>query len=175
MRTTVFALCFLALQIGVARDAAAQWVGFVNGGFNSDVNDSRYPSLGGGAVFDLPGAWVSVGGQGDMFMSFPYVAGRGGVFAQGNLTRRRRIRPFGLAGIGWGVQDGPMVGGGLEVWGRGRFGLRVALEDYLVRLGGFDCARFGANITQAECDTRFHGGRARTVHQWSAKVGLGWR
>jgi hypothetical protein len=126
-------------------------------------------------VFDLPGGWVSAGGQGDMFVSFPYVAGRGGVFAQGNLTRGRKVRPFGLAGIGWGEQGGPMVGLGIEVWASGKYGLRVSLEDYLRRLGGFDCASFGTNLTQAECDRYFNGGRPRTAHQWSLKVGVVWR
>jgi hypothetical protein len=175
MRATVFTLCLVALQVATAPDVAAQVVGFVNGGWNTDLNDSRYPSAGGGAVLDLPAAWVSIGGQGDMLTSFPYVAGRVGVFAQGNLTRRRRIRPFGLAGVGWGEQGGPMVGLGLEVWGSRKFGLRVSLEDHLRRLGGVDCAIFGTNLTQAECDRYFNGGRPRTAHQWSAKIGVAWR
>src|SRR5215207_933514 len=141
----VFALV-IAAALDSGRPLQAQEVrGFAGAGVASDLN-SRYPALGGGMLVDLPSSWFSAGAEGDMFISWPYVAGRGALFGQANVMRRRAVRPFVLAGYGWGESAGPMIGGGVEMRVRGRFGVRATVEDYLVRLG-------------------LHGGRAETRHQ----------
>jgi hypothetical protein len=64
-------------------------------------------------------------------------AGRGAVFAQGNLLARKPVRPFVLAGVGFGEDGGTLVGAGLEVRSPDtRIGFRVTVEDYVARRSG---------------------------------------
>ena len=79
--------------LGQARPADAQEIrGFAGGALMSDINHQRFPAFGGGVVLDLPKGMVSAGGQGDMFVSWPYIAGRGAVFGQVNPSD---AAPFG--------------------------------------------------------------------------------
>jgi hypothetical protein len=140
--------------------------GFAGAGVSSDIN-SRYPAFGGGVLFGPPTSWLSVGVEGDVFVSWPYFGGRGAVFGQANVMRRSSVRPFVLAGYGWGESAGPMIGGGLELRVHGRFGLRASVEDYLVRLPVFGC---GSLDPQANCDP--HGSRLDTSHQLATRFSL---
>ena len=147
--------------------------GFAALGVHQDTNDARFASASGGVVFDLPTEWLSAGAQGDLFVSYPYVAGRGTVFAQGNVVPRRSIRPFALAGFGFGESAGPMIGAGVEIWRPNGRGLRVTVQDYLARIGGFECGQLGYD--QTYCATYLHGGDAYIAHQLSVLVGFAWR
>jgi hypothetical protein len=171
MRTSTVLVLVLFAALADARSANAQaFHGFAGGGFVSDLN-GRYPAIGGGVVVDLGQPWVSAGGQGDAFFSWPYAAGRGAVFVQVSPIPRRLLRPFALVGLGMGESAGRMFGGGLELQPRdSRLGLRVSVEDYLAQVAGFDCALMG--YTQSHCDTNLHGGRAYTGHQVSLRVGV---
>ena len=169
MTAVVVLVMVAALSHG--RPAAAQELrGFAGAGVALDLN-SRYPAAGAGLLFDLPGGWFTTGAEGDLFTSNGYVAGRGAAFGQVNVIRRGTVRPFGLAGYGWGESAGPMIGAGLDVRFPGRrLGLRVSIEDYLVRVGGFDCASLG--YTRTYCDENPKGGRAYTGHQVSMRFGV---
>jgi hypothetical protein len=156
----------------LAGDVSAQALrGFAGGGMVKDLNGQTFPAVSGGAVVDLPTSWFSAGAQGDMFISWPYFAGRGTVFGQVNVIRRGPVRPFLLGGFGFGEDGGPMIGGGVDVRvPNQRIGLRVSVEDYLAHVGGFDC--FGLGYTQAYCDANLKGGRPYTAHQTSLRVAL---
>jgi hypothetical protein len=161
----------LALVMAAALSAGgplyAQEVhGFAGAGVSSDIN-SRYPAFGGGVLVDLPTSWLSAGAEGDVFVSWPYFGGRGAVFGQANVLRGRAVRPFVLAGYGWGESAGPMIGGGLELRVHGPFGVRASVEDYLVRLRGFGC---GSLDPQANCHV--DGGRLDTRHQIATRFSL---
>jgi len=161
----------MAAALTPGRPLHAQEVrGFAGAGVASDLN-SRYPAFGGGVLVDLPSSWLSAGVEGDVFVSWPYFGGRGAMFGQVNVVGRRAVRPFVLAGYGWGESAGPMIGGGIELRVPGRrLGLRATVEDYLVRLGGFDCGSLG--YTQSYCDAELHGGRAETRHQIATRFSL---
>ena len=164
LRITV--IVFLATVAGVRCASAQDLRGFVNGGVMSDLNNQHFPAVAGGALVDLGQPWISAGAQGEVFMSWPYFGGRGAIFGQGNVVHKGPIRPFVLAGVGWGESAGPMFGGGVEVGPReSRIGLRVAVEDYLARVGGFQCVAFG-------CEGFPHAGRAYTGHQVTVRVGV---
>jgi hypothetical protein len=132
-RLAAFAvLALLAAAPCASAQTAAR--GFAFGGMMSEGYSEWFPAFGGGAVVDLGQPWVSAGAQGETFMSWPYFAGRGAVFAQGNLLARKSVRPFVLAGIGFGEDGGTLVGAGLEVRSPDtRLGFRVTVEDYLTR------------------------------------------
>ena len=137
MRTLTIAAVIAAATLVTAESASAQnFRGFVGGGVMSDVNDEHFPTAGGGVLFDLGQPWVSAGGQGEVFFSWPYVAGRGGMFLQGNVVPKGPVRPFVLAGFGSGESDGAMFGAGVEFRPRaGAAGFRASVEDYLAKVG----------------------------------------
>ena len=137
MRTLAIAAGIAAATFVTAESASAQnFRGFVGGGVMSDVNDEHFPTVGGGVLFDLGQPWVSAGGQGEIFFSWPYVAGRGGMFLQGNVVPKGPVRPFVLAGFGSGESDGAMFGAGVELRPRaGGAGFRASVEDYLAKVG----------------------------------------
>jgi hypothetical protein len=112
-------------------------------------------------VFDLINSWVSVGGQGDLFVSDGYMAGRAGPIGQFNFIRHRALRPFVIGGVAGGENDGPMVGSGMELWARDRIGFRVSAQDYVARIAG--------------SPTLLGGGTPYTRHQLSVQFGVSWR
>jgi hypothetical protein len=129
---TIAAVAAIAIVAGVRSAPAQELRGFAGAGVMSDVNSQHVPAFGGGALVDVGQPWISAGAQGEAFVSWPYFAGRGTVFGQGNLMRRGAVRPFLLAGAGFGETAGPMFGGGVEMRPRdGRLGFRVAVEDYI--------------------------------------------
>ncbi len=137
MRTlTLAAAMTVATLLHTAAASAQDLRGFVSGGVMSDLNDEHFPAFGGGVLIDLGQPWVAAGGQGEMFVSWPYVAGRGGMFLQGSVIPKGPIRPFLLAGFGAGESDGPMLGAGVE-WRppNGGAGFRASVEDYLAKVG----------------------------------------
>jgi hypothetical protein len=173
MRSITIALIASGLAVSAPQPAAAQqWFGYAAFSVNSDLNDQKFPGVAGGVLVDVARSWVSLGGQGDLFFSGGYVAGRGGPIAQINLMRGRPVRAFALGGYAWGEQAGPMIGAGVDI-GKGRVGFRVTVQDYFARVQGFDCALMG--LDQAYCDANFHGGRSFTGHQPSVQVGIVWR
>jgi hypothetical protein len=133
MRTLAIAAVIAAAILLNAESASAQDLrGFVGGGTMSDVNRECFPTVGGGVLVDLGQPWISAGGQGEMFFSWPYVAGRGGMFLQGNVVPKGPVRPFVLAGFGSGESDGAMFGAGVEFRPKDRAaGFRASVEDYL--------------------------------------------
>jgi len=138
IRSLAIAALFL---VAAGANASAQDVrGFAGGGVTGTINNEQFPFFGGGAVVDVGQPWVSVGGQGEALMSWPYFAGRGAVFGQANLMVRKPLRPFVLIGAGFGEESGPlMIGGGLELRApNGRMGFRVSVEDYVKSLDGYD-------------------------------------
>ena len=172
MTNTIGAVVLVMVTVlSHGRPAGAQEVrGFAGAGVASDLN-SRYPAAGGGVLLELPGSWVAAGAEGDIFTSGGYFGGRGAAFGQVNVIRRGTVRPFGLAGYGWGESGGPMIGAGVDVRFPGRrLGLRASVEDYLVQVGGFDCASLG--YTQSYCDANLKGGRAYTGHQVAMRFGI---
>ena len=161
----------MVVALGHGWAAVAQELrGFAGAGVASDLN-SHYPAAGAGVLLDLPGSWVAAGAEGDIFTSDGYFAGRGAAFGQVNVIRRGTIRPFALAGYGWGESAGPMIGAGVDVRFPGRrLGLRASVEDYLVQVRGFDCGSLG--YTQSYCDANLKGGRAYTGHQVAVRFGI---
>ena len=131
MRTLGIAALVVLGTLGGSRPGAAQEVrGFAGGGTASEYSRT-YPSFGGGVLVDAGQRWVSLGAQGDGFVSWPYFAGRATLFAQGNLVPKGTYRPFVLAGRAFGELDGLMVGGGVEVRPAGsRIGFRASVENY---------------------------------------------
>ena len=82
------------------------------------------------------------------------------------------VRPFVLAGVGFGESSGPLFGGGVEVGPQGgRLGLRVAVEDYVARVSGFDL--YGLGYSAGDCAGFPHGGNEYTAHQFTFRVGCG--
>lgn len=168
------ALPILGIMISMttlASTASAQNVrGFISGGIISDVNHQNFPSAGGGIVVNLGQPWVSAGAQGETFWQWPYFAGRGTFFGQGNLFPKGRIRPFVLAGYAFGETAGTMVGGGIEFRPlNGRAGLRISVEDYLSRIGGLPCGSFGL---QSYCDENPRAARGYVAHQVAVRAGV---
>jgi hypothetical protein len=169
---TIRLATFVVLTIALDAPAAlAQTVrGFVGGGVISDVNQQRFPSAGGGIVVDLGQPWVAAGAQGETFWQWPYFAGRGTLFGQVNLRVRGALRPFVLAGVGYGETDGPMVGGGFELRPpHGGPGLRVSVEDYVSRIGGLPCGSFGL---RSYCDENPRAVRGYVAHQVAIRAGV---
>lgn len=164
----------LAGLIAAPRPAAAQpLLGFGTFSINSDLNGQVFNGVSGGILIDLAHSWVSVGAEADLFVAWPYFAGRGGPVAQLNFLRRAPVRVFALSGLSWGEQAGPMIGGGVELWTKRRVGFRATVQDYLARVEGIDCAHFG--IDSQYCAASFHGGRPYTAHQPTVQVGIVWR
>jgi hypothetical protein len=170
--TTAAAVLVIFASLSQARPTSAQEVrGFAGAGVMSDLNDDRFPAFGGGVLFDLPTSWLTAGAQGEMFLSWPYVAGRGAVFGQVNPVRRGVVRPVFLAGYGFGLSEGPMIGGGVELrLPHRRIGLRAIVEDYMARVDGFDCVSLG--YSPSYCDAGLRGGRPYTEHQITVRIGL---
>ena len=143
-------LATLVAFIGCAGTTSAyaqDFRGFVGTGVTSDVNGQHFPGFSGGAVVDLGQPWVSAGAQAETFFSWPYFAGRGSVFAQGNLFPKGKVRPFVLGGFGWGEEGGTLIGAGMEFRpGETGLGLRASIEDYVVRYQGYDRARTGHQV-----------------------------
>jgi hypothetical protein len=150
-----------AVTVAIAPSASAQEVtlrGFAVAGGGSTGGGTNFRTFGGGLTADLGQPWVSAGAQGEALTSGGYYAGRGAVFGQVNPFGRSAIRPFVLGGFGFGEEAGPLVGAGVELRPTGgRFGFRLAVEDYIMR------------------SNRYRGfepvGR-QTTHQVSAKVGV---
>jgi len=119
--------------LGFAQAASAQPLrGFAFGGVTADANAQTFPAFGGGVLVDLGQPWIAAGAQGEAFVDFPYFAGRGAVFAEGRILPRSRVRPFVLAGAGFGEGAAPLIGGGVEIRVPGnRFAFRLAIEDYV--------------------------------------------
>lgn len=164
------AFILLAATMGPSIVSAQDVRGFVTGGVISDVNHQRFPSAGGGVLVDVGQPWLSIGAQGETFWQWPYFAGRGTVFGQGNLNPKGRIRPFVLGGVGFGETAGPMFGGGVELRPpNGSLGLRVSVEDYLSRIGGLDCASYGL---QSYCEGNPREARGYIEHQVAVRVGV---
>lgn len=164
------ALIVLATIAGTSIVSAQNVRGFVTGGVISDVNQQRFPSAGGGILVDVGRPWLSVGAQGETFWQWPYFSGRGTVFGQGTITPNGRIRPFVLAGAGFGETAGPMLGGGVEMRPSNRgLGLRLSVEDYLVRIGGLDCGSYGL---QSYCEENPRAARGYIEHQVAVRVGV---
>jgi hypothetical protein len=167
----IAALVVIATVAAAGRLGAQDLRGFVAAGVVSDPNGQRFRGFGGGVLIDLGQPWVSAGGQGEMLVSWPYFAGRGAVFAQGNILRRGPLRPFVVGGMGFGESAGPMSGAGVDVRpGSRQIGVRAAVEDYLDHVAGFDCAAYG--YSQASCDAYLRGGRAYTGHQVTFRIGV---
>jgi len=137
MRTVPIAVLALATLVNAPSASAQDLRGFLGGGVMSGVNAERFPTVGAGVLVDLGQPWLSAGGQGEMFFSWPYVAGRGGMFLQGNLLPKGPVRPFVLAGFGSGESDGAMLGAGVEFRPTSRAaGFRMSVEDYRSKVGG---------------------------------------
>jgi hypothetical protein len=174
MKRVAVALALAGLSAVTPRIAMAQPLrGLGNLSINSDLNGQVFTGVSGGVLLDLAHAWLSAGAEGDLFISWPYFAGRGGPIVQVNLVRHAPVRIFAIAGMSWGEQAGPMFGGGIEVWTQGRFGLRATVQDYLASVAGFDCGYYG--LDPASCDSNFHGGRSFTGHQPTVRIGVVWR
>ena len=148
MRTLGIAALIVLGTLGSSRPGDAQEIrGFAGGGSASDRSHS-YPSFGGGVLFTPGPRWVSVGVQGDGFVSLPYVAGRGSIFVQGNLMPKGTLRPFIVAGHGFGVYDGAMFGGGVEFRPSGSpVGFRGSVENYRKIYNGIYGAPSSNNVT----------------------------
>jgi hypothetical protein len=136
-------LTVLALLL-VAHPAGAQGLavrGFAGVAATSTVNREWYQGAGGGVTVDLGTPWVGAGAQGEALISWPYFAGRGAVFGQFNAVPRSSVRPFVLAGTGFGEDSGPLVGAGVEVHApNSRHGFRLSVEDYVHRYTAYSLA-----------------------------------
>ena len=151
---TVVAAAFLVVPEHSSAQHVTRFGGVV---VTTTVNGEQIAGVGGGAAIDLMGSWVSVGGQADLLTKNGYIAGRGGPIAQANLFRRGAFRVFGIGGVLWGVEDGPLFGGGVEVWSAGRLGFRATVHD---------------STTKIKQDYR---GTSYTKHRPSFQLGVAWR
>ena len=144
--------------------------GFVAGGVTSEVTPAAILSAAGGVLVNLGQPWVSVGAQGETFWQWPSFAGRGTLFAQGNVISKGRVRPFVLGGVGFGESAGPMIGGGVELRPLNRrLGVRVSVEDYLSRIHGLPCESFGL---QSYCEANPRAAHGSLEHQMAVRVGV---
>lgn len=162
----LLAISFVSmLALSLASPAAAQRVqGLVVFNTNTDLNRERVSGIGIGGLVDLAHGWLSVGGQGDVFISRGYFGGRLVGLTQFNVVNRPNGRLFVLGGLGLGVIDGPMAGAGFELRSpRHRPALRVTVQDYIATVRGVNCP------PAVPC-----GGR-ETIHQWSLQAGVTWR
>jgi hypothetical protein len=163
-------LIALVTHLGAAAVFAQDLRGFVAGGVTSESNHQQFPSAGGGVLVNVGQPWISAGAQAETFWQWPYFAGRGTLFAQGNLLTRGRLRPFLLGGVGFGEAAGPMIGAGVEIRPTsGRHGLRVSVEDYLLRLHGLPCQSFGL---QSYCDSNPRQANGSVEHRMALRVGV---
>ena len=130
MSVSIVAVC---LTLAAAAPATAQVERFVFAGAHQDVNRERFAGAGGGVL--LTAKWVSLGAQGDVFFSLPYVAGRLTPFVQGNVFNIDGIRLFLQVGKGYGEIKGGMYGGGLDFRPHGsRVAVRASLQTYLAEM-----------------------------------------
>ena len=75
-----------------------------------------------------------------------------------------------LGGIGFGESDGPMIGGGVELRALNRrLGVRVTVEDYLLRIDGLPCESFGLH---SYCESNPRQARGYVDHQLAVRVGV---
>ena len=163
-------LLALVTHVGVAVVSAQDLRGYVAGGVTSEVTHQQFPSVAGGVLVSVGQPWLSVGAQGETFWQWPYFAGRGTLFAQGNLISNGRVRPFVLGGVGFGESDGPMIGGGVELRPLNRrLGVRVSIEDYLAHIDGLPCESFGL---QSYCESNPRQARGYVDHQLALRVGV---
>lgn len=134
MRTpiaTVIAVAFVTVVTGAS--ASAQVEPFVTGGIHRDVNRERFVGVAGGML--LSTKWLSVGAQGDAFVSPPYVAGRVTLLVQGNLFDVAGVRPFLQAGTSLGELKGSMYGAGVDLRRSGSgVGVRANVQTYLAKM-----------------------------------------
>jgi hypothetical protein len=130
--TVAIALMVLAS----ARPASAQAVrGWAFTGKTSDINAQNVAAAGGGVLAEIGQPWLLGGLQGEALFQLPYVAGRGAAFAEGRILPKSPYRPFVMAGVGFGEDAGPLIGGGVEVGApNSRWGLRMSVEDYVRRV-----------------------------------------
>jgi hypothetical protein len=136
---TRLVLIAMMLAVPAARASAQNVRGFAGAAVTGDVNNQHYNSFGGGALVDLGTPWLSAGAQAEALVSWPYFAGRGALFAQGNVVPAGPLRPFLLAGFAKGEESGALVGGGAEFRQAGsRLGFRVSVEDYVIRYTSYD-------------------------------------
>ena len=165
-----------AVLLSVAARAQAQQVRpFAGVGTSNEGSETQIFTVSGGALFELPKlSWLAAGGQADLFIYFPYLAGRGTVLVQADAVKRRGIRLFGLGGYGMGEIGGPMIGGGVEFSPGGRIGFRATVQDYLQHVQAIECGA-GSVYSQYECNTYLNGGRAWTSHQPSLTFGITWK
>ena len=164
------ALMVLLTHAGASIVLAQDFRGFVAGGVTSEVNQQQFPSAAGGVLVNLGQPWIAAGAQAETFWQWPYFAGRGTLFAQGDLIPKGRVRPFVLGGIGFGEAAGPMIGGGVELRAtNGRHGVRLSIEDYLSRIDGLPCQSFGL---QSYCDANPRQARSYIEHQAAFRVGV---
>lgn len=162
-----------AMVCGAAPTAAAQdVVWFAGAALHRDINEQMFPGVAGGVLLDVANSWASVGGQACLLTSGGYVSGRAGPMAQVNVIRLPSIRVSALGGYAAGEEGGAMVGAAIE-FRLGPVRLRASVEDYLARVGAFDCAFFG--YSQDYCEASLHGGRAYTAHRPTVQVGFVWR
>ena len=148
MKTLAIVAVVALASVGNAGVACAQNVrGFAAAGTTRDVNHQNFPTIGGGLLIEAGQPWVAVGAEAETFWSWPYFAGRGTVFGQVHVSSKQTVRPFALAGYGWGEEGGVMVGGGIEIRPRGSaLGLRATVEDYVVHVRGYPNAYTGHQL-----------------------------
>ncbi len=100
MRTLRIAVAIvLVANAGAPVISAQNLRGFIAGGVTADETHQQFPSAAGGVVVDVGQPWLSVGAEGETFWQWPYFAGRGTVFAQGNVRPRgpvQAVRPWRL-------------------------------------------------------------------------------
>jgi hypothetical protein len=174
MKRIAAALAVVAFLGAMPRGVLAQPLrGFTTVSINGEQNGQTFSGASGGVLLDLADAWLSVGAEADLFVAWPYFAGRVGPLVQVNVVRHAPVRVFAIAGHSWGEQAGPMIGGGVEFRTRRRVGFRATVQDYLARVPAIDCSRFG--IDPQHCNASFHGGQSWVLHQPTVQFGLVWR
>ena len=156
----------LLLTLMSPAGAAAPGVGsYVTAGLGSIdyvISREAVAQVSGGILFRLADDRVRIGVCGDVLSSHGYFSGRGGPLAEfALLPRGHRVRPFAGAGI-LGADGGAMwmVGGGVDIWLRDAFGVRVAVQDAL------RSSTVYLDLVQ---------GTAHTFHEPSFQVGIVWR
>ena len=175
MRAMLIAAVTTLVVAGPSQVSAQQLQGFVTGGTSAGENREQFPTIGGGVLLDVAKGWASVGGQGDIFFSNGYAAGRGGLLAQANVIRRRAVRPFFVGGYSWGEDAGSTFGAGIEWWS-GRIGFRASVQDYrahIQRFGYVDCLQQGG--TASACDAALREAKPLTKHLPTVQFGISWR
>ncbi|MGH9311540.1 MAG: hypothetical protein ACRD1U_19335 [Vicinamibacterales bacterium] len=128
LTTMVVGLVLLGASASNGQDLGV----YITGGTGSIdylVHRKTIPQFTAGALWNVPGGLVRIGGEAVVMTSNGYVSGRGGPFAEVSVAHTARVRPFVRGGRFFGEDTSWVAGAGIDFWVTGRSGMRLLVQD----------------------------------------------